>query len=88
MGVYIIAPRFLCVTPLLLTNSLQQVVEGGGEGVILRKPLSLYLSGRSASLLKVKVSLVAELLFRIFMHYLISVSLLMYGRLHDWIKRR
>ena len=35
--------------------SLHQVVEDGGEGVILRKPNSLYEFGRSSSLLKLKV---------------------------------
>ena len=36
-------------------NSLQQVIEGGGEGVILRRPHSLYLPGRSSHLIKFKV---------------------------------
>ena len=31
------------------------MVEGGGEGVILRKPTSLYVPGRSTFLLKIKV---------------------------------
>jgi ATP-dependent DNA ligase len=36
---------------------LQHIVEGGGEGVILRKPNSIYLPGRSTSLFKFKVIL-------------------------------
>ena len=36
-------------------NSLRQVIEGGGEGVILRRPHSLYQSGRSLDLVKFKV---------------------------------
>eukprot|EP00026_Physarum_polycephalum_P002219 Phypoly_transcript_02224.p1 GENE.Phypoly_transcript_02224~~Phypoly_transcript_02224.p1 ORF type:complete len:937 (+),score=116.21 Phypoly_transcript_02224:57-2867(+) len=52
----IIAPRFQCDSTFLLTSSLQYIVDGGGEGIILRKPNSLYLYGRSASLLKVKAT--------------------------------
>jgi ATP-dependent DNA ligase len=34
---------------------VQVVVESGGEGVVLRKPKSLYDKGRSPYLLKIKV---------------------------------
>ena len=34
---------------------LQIVLEEGGEGLVLRKPKSIYEQGRSASLLKLKV---------------------------------
>jgi hypothetical protein len=54
--VNIIAPRFLCTSSTLLTHSLQQVIEDGGEGIILRKPQSHYLPGRSVCLLKIKVN--------------------------------
>eukprot|EP00026_Physarum_polycephalum_P001831 Phypoly_transcript_01834.p1 GENE.Phypoly_transcript_01834~~Phypoly_transcript_01834.p1 ORF type:complete len:743 (-),score=122.50 Phypoly_transcript_01834:185-2413(-) len=52
----IIAPRFLCKNMRVLTKSLQQIVEGGGEGLILRKPRSVYFPGRSSLLLKIKAS--------------------------------
>lgn len=32
-----------------------QVISGGGEGVMIRKPLSMYENGRSHSVLKYKV---------------------------------
>ena len=35
---------------------VQVVIEGGGEGLVLRKPKSLYENGRSPFLLKIKVS--------------------------------
>ena len=33
----------------------RQIISENGEGVILRRPNSLYESGRSASLIKIKV---------------------------------
>eukprot|EP00026_Physarum_polycephalum_P002350 Phypoly_transcript_02356.p1 GENE.Phypoly_transcript_02356~~Phypoly_transcript_02356.p1 ORF type:complete len:908 (+),score=118.97 Phypoly_transcript_02356:113-2836(+) len=54
--VVITAPRFLCENIITLTQSLQCIIDAGGEGVILRKPRSLYESGRSTSLLKLKGS--------------------------------
>eukprot|EP00026_Physarum_polycephalum_P000339 Phypoly_transcript_00339.p1 GENE.Phypoly_transcript_00339~~Phypoly_transcript_00339.p1 ORF type:complete len:1688 (+),score=210.60 Phypoly_transcript_00339:78-5141(+) len=50
----ILAPRFLCSSVVALTKILRQIVEEGGEGVILRKPRSLYDPGRSTSLVKLK----------------------------------
>ena len=41
----------------LLVQLLQQVVSEGAEGVILRKPHSIYFPGRSTSLVKLKVFL-------------------------------
>eukprot|EP00026_Physarum_polycephalum_P000561 Phypoly_transcript_00562.p1 GENE.Phypoly_transcript_00562~~Phypoly_transcript_00562.p1 ORF type:complete len:1320 (+),score=101.35 Phypoly_transcript_00562:116-4075(+) len=52
----IVASRFLVETCNVLSQCLHQVVELGGEGVILRKSLSLYLPGRSTSLIKLKAS--------------------------------
>ncbi len=37
-------------------NVFQDVIDKGGEGVILRDPVSLYQPGRSAGYLKHKVS--------------------------------
>jgi hypothetical protein len=53
--VKIAAPRFLCNTHRVLALSLKHVVEEGGEGIILRKPQSLYVPGRSDLLVKLKV---------------------------------
>eukprot|EP00026_Physarum_polycephalum_P001044 Phypoly_transcript_01045.p1 GENE.Phypoly_transcript_01045~~Phypoly_transcript_01045.p1 ORF type:complete len:1215 (-),score=190.78 Phypoly_transcript_01045:36-3680(-) len=52
----IIASRFLCKTAQVLARSLQQVVDEGGEGIILRKPQSIYYPGRTTSLIKLKGS--------------------------------
>ena len=38
-----------------LTTSVNAIVSNGGEGVVLRKPLSSYLPGRSPFLVKIKV---------------------------------
>lgn len=38
-----------------MQTMLQQVIEGGGEGIILQKKNSFYEQGRSQSLLKLKV---------------------------------
>lgn len=40
-----------------LEDTLEMVLKSGGEGLMLNKPNSLYSSGRSSSLLKVKVIL-------------------------------
>jgi ATP-dependent DNA ligase len=34
---------------------LQDIIDGGGEGIILRDPLSLHQAGRSSGFLKHKV---------------------------------
>lgn len=40
---------------LALDTFVQKIIEDGGEGIILQKGYSLYESGRSSSLLKLKV---------------------------------
>ena len=45
----------LCRDPVLLEAMSRLIIEDEGEGVILRKPGSKYDSGRSPSLLKLKV---------------------------------
>lgn len=52
----IAAPRQLCVTKEQLSAAAQLIIDDEGEGVILQKPDSTYQRGRSASLLKLKVS--------------------------------
>ena len=62
-SIQIIASRFSCSSVTILMNSLQQVIEGGGEGVILRRPHSLYQPGRSPNLIKFKVCRGSSILF-------------------------
>lgn len=51
----IISARSLCISKQLVGDTLQHIIDNGGEGVILRKPKSLYEGGRSTSLIKLKV---------------------------------
>jgi ATP-dependent DNA ligase len=46
----------MCQSNKQLDVNIGFVLEGGGEGVILRKPGSLYENGRSSSLIKLKVT--------------------------------
>eukprot|EP00026_Physarum_polycephalum_P002904 Phypoly_transcript_02913.p1 GENE.Phypoly_transcript_02913~~Phypoly_transcript_02913.p1 ORF type:complete len:747 (+),score=87.92 Phypoly_transcript_02913:75-2315(+) len=52
----IIAPRKLIHDHVKLERSITCIMEDGGEGVILRRPKSVYEHGRSPSLLKLKAS--------------------------------
>eukprot|EP00026_Physarum_polycephalum_P001037 Phypoly_transcript_01038.p1 GENE.Phypoly_transcript_01038~~Phypoly_transcript_01038.p1 ORF type:complete len:1240 (+),score=185.34 Phypoly_transcript_01038:28-3720(+) len=52
----VIAPRFLWNRNIPLNSAVQLIIDHGGEGLILRKFGSLYLHGRSQSLLKLKAS--------------------------------
>ncbi len=45
----------ICENPKHLQDYLNIIVGGGGEGVMLRQPDSLYAHGRSKTILKVKV---------------------------------
>lgn len=50
----------LCASKDHMLSMLKEVLKGGGEGLMLRKPKSPYVFGRSDTLLKVKVMLDAE----------------------------
>lgn len=52
----IISYRSLCESQQFLEQNIQKIIKNGGEGAILRKPKSIYESGRSSSLLKLKVN--------------------------------
>eukprot|EP00026_Physarum_polycephalum_P001950 Phypoly_transcript_01954.p1 GENE.Phypoly_transcript_01954~~Phypoly_transcript_01954.p1 ORF type:complete len:900 (+),score=97.26 Phypoly_transcript_01954:131-2830(+) len=52
----IVISRTLCSSIRKLTYLIDQIMEGGGEGVILRMPLSPYAPGRSTFLLKLKAA--------------------------------
>jgi len=56
-----IAPMVLCSDMSHLDNYFQNVVENGGEGIILRDPQSLLIPGRSPGFLKHKVLLLTSL---------------------------
>jgi ATP-dependent DNA ligase len=58
-----IAPRFWSESEAFVMETLQSIAGQGGEGLILRKPQSLYISGRSDSLVKFKVFLHSRLFF-------------------------
>lgn len=54
-GKQVVASRIMCKATSLLENFLQQIINNNGEGVIMRKPHTLYERGRSTSLVKLKV---------------------------------
>jgi hypothetical protein len=51
----ITAPRVHCIVENMATSMMNQIIDEGGEGVILRKPNSLYHRGRTPALVKLKV---------------------------------
>lgn len=53
---YVIAMRKLCFDKPELIATMQQVLDDGGEGIILRNPNSAYVGGRSQDLIKMKVN--------------------------------
>lgn len=46
----------MVVNEAVTTQMAKEVIDHGGEGIILRKPLSQYEHGRSNSLIKHKVN--------------------------------
>ncbi|RUP47000.1 hypothetical protein BC936DRAFT_146254 [Jimgerdemannia flammicorona] len=57
-----IVKHTLCTSVKHLTDTLAKIESKGGEGVMIRKPESLYVGGRSTTLLKVKTFLDGEAL--------------------------
>jgi DNA ligase 1 len=55
-----ILPQQRCRGTEHLSEELERIISGGGEGVMLRQPGSRYEAGRSATLLKAKRSHDAE----------------------------
>jgi DNA ligase-1 len=51
-----IAPKEICRGMNHMQQFLQDIIDEGGEGIILRDPLAPYQPGRSLSFLKHKVS--------------------------------
>eukprot|EP00026_Physarum_polycephalum_P002043 Phypoly_transcript_02047.p1 GENE.Phypoly_transcript_02047~~Phypoly_transcript_02047.p1 ORF type:complete len:791 (+),score=118.55 Phypoly_transcript_02047:121-2493(+) len=52
----VIAPRVRCITKRQLIKSADMIIKDGGEGVIVRRPKSLYEPGRSNCLWKIKAT--------------------------------
>lgn len=52
--------RMNCTAESHSADILRGILEDGGEGIMMRKPLSLYERGRSLSLVKLKVALHLE----------------------------
>ena len=52
---YIPTMRMWCETKKHLTTATQSIIDSAGEGVVLRKPFSEYIPGRSNLLVKFKV---------------------------------
>ena len=60
-----VAPKEICKDTQHLEKFLQDVIDKGGEGIILRDPAGLYTPGRSQGFLKHKV--IRSFLFSMFM---------------------
>eukprot|EP00026_Physarum_polycephalum_P003752 Phypoly_transcript_03766.p1 GENE.Phypoly_transcript_03766~~Phypoly_transcript_03766.p1 ORF type:complete len:436 (+),score=53.88 Phypoly_transcript_03766:986-2293(+) len=50
------APRIYCISSRFLKRATEELIKEGGEGVILRRPTSLYIPGRSNHLFKLKAA--------------------------------
>lgn len=49
-----VLPFWMCISRKQLLKKLDEIVEAGGEGIMLRKAKSIYIDDRSDTLLKVK----------------------------------
>jgi ATP-dependent DNA ligase len=58
------APKEVCKSVDHMQQFLQDILDVGGEGIILRDPLAPYQSGRSSGFLKHKVRISK----RVYMH--------------------
>lgn len=65
---YIPAPRIFVEGKLQITKSILQIINDEGEGVVFRRPGSLYEHGRSTSLVKYKVFLNKFIINMIYFH--------------------
>lgn len=53
-GVWQVAPQVQLASPAALAQRLREVLDGGGEGLVLHRADSLWHAGRSSALLKLK----------------------------------
>ena len=58
-----LAPKEVCKDTQHMEKVFQDIIDNGGEGVILRDPLAAYRTGRSRSYLKHKVALIIPPIF-------------------------
>ena len=61
-----VAPRTVCRDTAHLEEFFQSIMEGGGEGIILRDPAAPYQPGRCPGYLKHKVVIVPSMPFSLF----------------------
>lgn len=73
-----IAMRFINRNREVLKYVLEEVMEDGGEGVIVRQPHSFYVRGRSHSLWKLKVHLFILSLFSIILLFLFFINVIFF----------
>lgn len=59
-----VAEYIKCTGRSHMKQYLQSILDGGGEGIVLRKPGSLYVSGRCSELLKLKPYQESEVRFK------------------------
>lgn len=72
-----VAFRVKCRDDIHLNTYLKNIIEFGGEGAILRKTESIYESGRTSSLIKLKVG---HFKYFIFWIYFSKISYIVYSR--------
>lgn len=53
-----VAPKVICTSTEHFETHFQDILDGGGEGVILRDPKAPFVEGRSGGYLKHKVHMV------------------------------
>jgi ATP-dependent DNA ligase len=70
--------RLLCFNRHQLSAFILKVTREGGEGLILRKPISVYEHGRTVHLLKLKVALSLRVYIVFYCTYLSAAVYCMY----------
>lgn len=79
--------RMNCTAESHSADILRGILKDGGEGIMMRKPLSLYERGRSLSLVKLKVALHLEQLALIFNRLLEQIKKLLSLKLMPTLSR-
>lgn len=73
---YIPAPRVSGVGKRQISKLILEIINDGGEGIMMRRPASLYEHGRSTSLIKYKVFICYFIFLNFFLIMLLRYSLL------------
>ena len=71
---YISASRVWCRNDTHITKWVESVSEDRGEGVILRLHCSLYIHGKTQSLIKIKVHHTVSLLIKLSFYFALIIS--------------